>query len=183
MAQICVYLGSRQGEDPRFLEDTRAFGRRLAERGHGLVYGGASVGLMGALADATLEAGGQVIGVMPHHLVDRELAHDGLTELVRVGDMHERKAQMAANADAFVMLPGGIGTLEEFFETWTWRYLGLHAKPIGILDTCAFYRPLLTFLHAGVEQGFLDTATLDTLISADTPDALLEALEARLDKR
>ncbi|MBN8411925.1 TIGR00730 family Rossman fold protein [Halomonas denitrificans] len=180
MAQICVYLGSRQGEDPRFIDDTRVFGRRLAERGHGLVYGGASVGLMGALANAALDAGGQVVGVMPHHLVDRELAHTGLSELIRVADMHERKAQMAASADAFVMLPGGIGTLEEFFETWTWHYLGLHAKPIGILDSCQFYRPLLDFLEAGVAQGFLDARTLQTLVTAATPDELLDRLEQRL---
>lgn len=180
MSRFCVYLGSRDGRDPQFLEAARRFGSELGQRGHTLVYGGARIGLMGALADATMAAGGEAIGVMPDHLVEREQAHHGLTELIRVRNMHERKANMAAHADAFVMLPGGIGTLEEFFEAWTWRYLGLHDKPIGILDTAGFYAPLLTFLDNTVEQGFLNARTRTELIDAPTPAELLDALEARL---
>jgi len=180
MAQICVYLGSREGENPAFLAAARRFGESLGERGHGLVYGGAGVGLMGALADSAMASGAEVVGVMPHHLVDRELAHTGLTRLIRVADMHERKARMAEHADAFVMLPGGIGTLEEFFETWTWRYLGLHAKPIGVLDSAGFYRPLLDFLDTTVAEGFLNADTRRSLVSGTTPEALLDLIEARL---
>ncbi|ALM53874.1 TIGR00730 family Rossman fold protein [Halomonas huangheensis] len=180
MANICVYLGSRRGENPDFMAAARHFGQCLAERGHGLVYGGASVGLMGALADATMAAGGEVIGVMPHHLIEREQAHHGLTQLIRVANMHERKSQMASHADAFVMLPGGIGTFEEFFESWTWRYLGLHDKPIGVLDTAGFYRPLLDFLDSTVAQGFLNADTRAAVVSATTPETLLDQLEAAL---
>ncbi|MBA2778225.1 TIGR00730 family Rossman fold protein [Billgrantia kenyensis] len=180
MSNFCVYLGSRDGRDPAFLRATRALGHELAARGHGLVYGGARIGLMGALADAVLEKGGSVIGVMPDHLVEREQAHEGLPTLIRVNNMHERKASMAAHADAFIALPGGIGTLEELFEAWTWQYLGLHDKPIGVLDTAGFYAPLLTFLDSTVEQGFLNAATRDCLLDAEEPAALLDRLEARL---
>lgn len=176
MPSICVYLGSREGHDPRFRDAAVTLGRAIAERGMTLVYGGARVGLMGALADAALAAGGEVIGVIPHHLVDRELAHDGLTKLVRVEDMHERKASMAAHADAFVALPGGIGTLEELFEIWTWQYLGLHDKPIGVLDVAGFYRPLLGFLDQAAECGFLDATTRARLAAAPEPGPLLDRL-------
>ena len=180
MANICVYLGSRQGSDPCFHEATVALGREIGMRGHCLVYGGARVGLMGALANAVLDAGGEVIGVMPDHLVEREMSHHGLTQLIRVADMHERKATMAAKADAFAALPGGIGTLEELFESWTWQYLGLHDKPIALLDTQNFFAPLLTFLDNLVGQGFLDARTRDALESAPTPPALLDRLEQQL---
>lgn len=180
MANICVYLGSREGREPHFRSATEALGREIARRGHCLVYGGARIGLMGALANAALAEGGEVIGVMPDHLVEREQAHHGLTQLIRVANMHERKASMAAHADAFVALPGGIGTLEELFEAWTWQYLDLHDKPIGVLDTAGFYTPLLGFLDNTVEHGFLDPKTRANLLSADTPAALLEVLEARL---
>ena len=180
MSRFCVYLGSREGRDPQHLEAAERLGEALARRGHGLVYGGARVGLMGRLADAVMAAGGEVIGVMPDHLVEREQAHHGLTELVRVRNMHERKASMAAHADAFIALPGGIGTLEEFFEAWTWHYLGLHDKPIGVLDSAGFYAPLLTFLDSTVEQGFLNGRTRAELIDATDPVELLDALEARL---
>ena len=176
MPSICVYLGSREGHDPRFRAAAVTLGREIAERGLTLVYGGARVGLMGALADAALAAGGEVTGVIPHHLVDRELAHEGLTTLVRVADMHERKASMAAHADAFVALPGGIGTLEELFEIWTWQYLGLHDKPIGVLDVAGFYRPLLGFLDQAAESGFLDATTRARLVAAAEPAALLDRL-------
>jgi uncharacterized protein (TIGR00730 family) len=180
MSRICVYLGSREGRDPIYLEAARAFGRELARRGHGLVFGGARIGMMGALADAVMAHGGEAIGVMPDHLVEREQAHRNLSELIRVRNMHERKASMAAHADAFVVLPGGIGTLEEFFEAWTWHYLGLHDKPIGVLDTDGFYSPLLAFLDATVARGFLDDRTRADLVDATGPGELLDALESRL---
>lgn len=180
MSRFCVYLGSREGRDPQHLAAAERLGEELARRGHGLVYGGARVGLMGRLADAVMAAGGEAIGVMPDHLVEREQAHHGLTQLVRVRNMHERKASMAAHADAFIALPGGIGTLEELFEAWTWHYLGLHDKPIGVLDSAGFYAPLLTFLDSTVEQGFLNGRTRAELIDAADPADLLDALEARL---
>jgi len=180
MSRFCVYLGSRKGRDPQFLAAVRQLGGELARRGHGLIYGGARVGLMGTLADAVMAAGGEVIGVMPDHLVEREQAHHGLSELVRVRNMHERKASMAAHADAFLMLPGGIGTLEEFFEAWTWQYLDLHDKPIGVLDIAGFYTPLLAFLDTTVAQGFLNGRTRAELIDAADPTELLDALEKRL---
>ncbi|PWV72344.1 TIGR00730 family Rossman fold protein [Halomonas sp. A11-A] len=180
MPRFCVYLGSRDGHDPQFLETARELGRELARRGHVLVYGGARIGLMGALADAAMAEGGEVIGVMPDHLVEREQAHHGLTELIRVRNMHERKASMAAHADAFIVLPGGIGTLEEFFEAWTWHYLGLHDKPIGVLDSAGFYTPLLAFLDSTVEHGFLNARTRAELFDAAEPGELLDILEARL---
>lgn len=181
MPSICVYLGSREGYDPRFREAAVTLGRAIAEHGMTLVYGGARVGLMGALADAALTAGGEVTGVIPHHLVDRELAHDGLTTLVRVADMHERKASMAAHADAFIALPGGIGTLEELFEIWTWQYLGLHDKPIAVLDVDGFYQPLLEFLDRTVEAGFLNATTRAHLMASSDPDSLLDRLLAAPD--
>lgn len=180
MSRFCVYLGSRDGRDPAFVEATRSLGRELVARGHGLVYGGARIGLMGELANTVLAEGGEVIGVMPDHLVEREQAHEGLTQLIRVNNMHERKASMAAHADAFIALPGGIGTLEELFEAWTWQYLGLHDKPIGVLDIADFYTPLLAFLDSTVEHGFLNSRTRTGLIDAEEPAALLDALEVRL---
>lgn len=180
MSRICVYLGSREGNSPVFRQAAHALGTTLGQRGHTLVYGGARIGLMGELANATLAAGGHVIGVMPDHLVEREQAHFGLTELIRVPNMHERKATMAANADAFIALPGGIGTFEELFEIWTWGYLGLHNKPMGLLDTDGFYAPLLAFLDSTVNHGFLAQTTRDMLLDASTPALLLDALEAQL---
>lgn len=180
MARICVYLGSREGNSPAFRQATNKLGRTLAERGHTLVYGGARLGLMGELANSVLEAGGEAIGVMPDHLVEREQAHFGLSELIRVRNMHERKATMAANADAFIALPGGIGTLEELFEIWTWGYLGLHEKPMGLLNIDAFYTPLLAFLDSTVSHGFLASPTREMLLDAPSPGELLDALEAQL---
>lgn len=180
MAAICVYLGSRPGHQPAHQQAAVRLGEILAWHGHSLVYGGARIGLMGKLADSVMAHGGEVIGVMPHHLVDREQAHLGLTELIRVDSMHERKAIMEARSDAFIALPGGIGTLEELFETWTWRYLGLHHKPVGLLDTEGFYHPLLAFLDNTVEAGFLGTETRAQLLDAATPEAMIELIEARL---
>lgn len=173
---VCVYMGSRNGHEDHWRGAAEAVGRSIARRGWQLVYGGGRTGLMGACADAALTAGGRVVGVIPDHLAEREVAHTGLDELVRVPDMHTRKAQMAVRSDAFVTLPGGIGTLEEFFEIWTWRYLGLHAKPFGLLNHRHFFDPLLQFLDDTAGAGFLDADTRASLISADTPEALLDAL-------
>jgi len=183
MARICVYLGAREGNDPRFRQAAIELGRGIAKRGLGLVYGGARIGLMGTVADAALEAGGEVIGVIPHHLVEREMAHHGLSRLIHVDNMHERKASMAAHADAFIALPGGIGTLEELFEAWTWQYLGLHDKPLGVLDVAGFYQPLLGFLDTAVDQGFLAADTRAALTHAGDPETLLDSLVARLAPR
>ena len=141
LRRVCVFCGSNVGRDPAYRRLTESLGRTLARRGVGLVFGGGRVGLMGALADAALAAGGEVIGVLPKALMEREIGHRGLTELRIVGSMHERKALMADLADGFVALPGGIGTLEELFEVWTWAQLGLHAKPCGLLDTDGFFAP------------------------------------------
>lgn len=155
MNALCVFCGSSPGRDPAFLAAARAFGAMLARERITLVYGGGHVGLMGVLADASLQAGGRVVGVIPQALWDREVGHGGLTELHVVGTMHERKAKMAELADAFVALPGGLGTLEEIFEVWTWGQLGIHRKPCGFLDVNGYYAPLLAFLDAAVESGLI----------------------------
>jgi len=172
--RICVFCGSSTGRSERYISAARSLGRLLAERDIGLVYGGASVGTMGALADAVLEAGGEVIGVIPEQLVDRELAHPGVSDLRVVADMHERKARMAGSADGFIALPGGAGTLEELFEVWTWAQLGLHAKPLGLLDVGGYYRPLLAFIDHMVAEEFLRDAYRDMLIVASDPAELLD---------
>ena len=176
MFSLCVYCGSRQGADPRFADAARALGTALGRGGHRLVYGGGHAGLMGEVADATLAAGGQVLGIIPRRLVSRELGHQGITELRVVDTMHERKLQMAQAADAFVALPGGLGTLEELFETWTWQQLGYHARPIGLLDTAGFYAPLLAMLAHTRDAGFVDDATLRRLHVDTDPERLLERL-------
>lgn len=155
MKRLCVFCGSSRGARPVFAEIAHSTGTLLADRGIGLVYGGGRVGLMGVLADAVLAAGGEAIGVIPGHLSEREVGHGGLSELYVVGSMHERKALMARLADGFLALPGGIGTLDELFEIWTWRQLGLHAKPVGLLDAEGFFGPLVAFLDRLVEEGFL----------------------------
>ena len=155
LRRICVFCGASPGRDPAFVATARAVGAGLAQRGIGLVYGGGRVGLMGALADAALDAGGEVIGVIPRSLVDRELAHPGLTELRIVATLHERKAVMAELSDAFIALPGGLGTLEELAEVTSWAQLELHAKPIGLIHVGAYWDPLLAWLDGAVEAGFL----------------------------
>jgi uncharacterized protein (TIGR00730 family) len=154
--RVCVFCGSRNGVRTQYLDEARRLGELLAMRGVGLVYGGASVGLMGAVADGALAARGEVIGVLPQALVDREVAHRGLTKLHVVDNMHQRKAMMAELADAFVALPGGLGTLEETFEIATWALLGLHRKPLGLLDVDSYFRPLVDFLDHAVTEGFVD---------------------------
>ncbi len=177
MQAVCVFCGSSPGADPAYREEAAALGRLLAESGKTLVYGGGSVGLMGVLADAALAHGGKVIGVIPQSLVDREVGHSTLTDLRVVGSMHERKAMMADLADGFLALPGGIGTLEEFFEIWTWGQLGLHRKPFGLLDVEGFYQPMLAFLDCLVEQRFVKPEHRAMLIVARQPVTLLAAME------
>lgn len=174
--RICVFCGSSIGRRPVYAESAAVLGRLLAERGIGLVYGGAMVGTMGVLADAALTAGGEVYGVMPQQLLDREIAHRGLTELYEVADMHQRKAKMAELADAFITLPGGAGTMEELFEVWTWWQIGIHTKPIGLLDVEGYYSRLRALLDHMVEEGFLKARSRDALrIDAD-PGRLVDLL-------
>ena len=159
MKSIGIFCGSSAGEHPLYLETARLVGRTLAQQGLALVYGGGKVGLMGAVADAALEAGGVVIGVMPRGLVEREIAHRGLTELHVVEDMHERKTKMAALADGFIALPGGAGTLEEIFEQWTWAQLGIHEKPCAFLNIKGYYDPLQAMVDNMVRKGLCTRAT------------------------
>lgn len=176
MTDICVFAGSSPGVRPAYRRAAEALGAELARRRFRLVYGGASVGLMGALADAALAHGGSVVGVMPQSLVDAEVAHGGLTELRVVQTMHERKAQMAELSQGFVVLPGGIGSLEEAFEVWTWSQLGLHAKPIGLLNIEGFYDGLETFLDSLVAEGFVKPVHRGIMLSDTEPGRLLERL-------
>lgn len=171
--RICVFCGASPGVDPGYVELARTVGEGLAARGIGLVYGGGRVGLMGALADAALDAGGEVIGVIPQDLVDRELAHPGLTELRVVGTLHERKAVMADLADAFIALPGGLGTLEELAEVVSWAQLQLHAKPIGLLDVNDYWQDLLAWLDYAVLEGFVAPDHRRLVGRADSLEALL----------
>lgn len=173
---VCVFTGSSFGKAPEYEDAARRMGQAIAEGGLTLVYGGASVGLMGVVADAALAAGGRVIGVLPKALADLELAHSGLTELHLVGSMHERKTIMADLADMFVALPGGLGTFEEIFEVWTWSQLGVHAKPVGFLDVRDYYQLLFRFLDHAVDQGFLKPSQRDFAIRADDPGSLLDQL-------
>ncbi|MBW4935154.1 LOG family protein [Marinobacter sp. F4206] len=172
--KVAVYCGSRSGTDPQYARKVRELGEFLGANGVDLVFGGGHVGLMGIVADAVLESGGQVYGVIPEHLRDRELAHAGLTELFVVRDMHERKSKMAELADGFVALPGGIGTLEEIFEAWTWGQLGFHQKPCALYNIDGFYDPLLAMVEAMKTAGFLKQEYIDMLVVTDTPAQLLE---------
>jgi uncharacterized protein (TIGR00730 family) len=173
--RLCVFSGSSPGGHPDYAAATAGLGRALAEAGIGVVYGGASVGLMGVVADAALAAGGEVVGVIPRALVDREIAHPGLSELHVVGSMHERKALMADLSDGFVALPGGTGTLDELFEVFTWGQLGLHAKPLGLLDVRGYYAQLVAFLDHAVQERFVAAEHRDMLVLEDDAAALLEA--------
>jgi len=173
---LCVYCGSRQGELSAYSDAARAVGREIGRCGWQLVYGGGRAGLMGVVADAALDAGASVVGVIPHSLMDRELGHVGLTELHVVDTMHQRKTLMAERSDAFLALPGGIGTFEELFEVWTWRQLGYHDKPIGLLNIAGYYDTLLSFLYHSLGQGFMASAQSE-LLQVDTDAvALIERL-------
>ena len=174
--RVCVFCGSAPGVRPVYLQAARGLGELLAARGIGLVYGGASVGLMGELADAVLAGGGEAIGVIPSWLVAREIAHAGLTELRVVETMHERKALMAELSDAFVALPGGAGTLDELFEALTWRQLGLHSKPLALLDVDGFFEPLLALADHLVVEGFVLPELRAVLQVERDPAALLDRL-------
>ncbi len=177
MKSVCVYCGSSPGHGDVFSKEARAFGRLLAERGIRLVYGGGNVGLMGRVADGALEAGGEVVGVIPHHLADKELAHASATEMIRVNSMHERKQLMADLSDGFVAMPGGIGTLEELFETLTWLQLGLHHKPVGLLNVSGFWDPMLVFLDHMTQCLFLKPEHRELLVVGTEGSQLLEAMQ------
>jgi uncharacterized protein (TIGR00730 family) len=173
---LAVYCGSRFGDAPAFERSARAVGDLLGRAGDTLVYGGGRVGLMGAVADATLAAGGRVVGVIPQALMDREVGHRGLTELHVVQTMHERKQLMATRADAFIALPGGIGTLEELYEVWSWQQLGYHDKPVGLLNVDGYYDALLSFMRVTSLRGFVSEAQAAALMVDDDAERLLARL-------
>jgi hypothetical protein len=176
MKRLCVFCGSATGINPRYGDDARRLGQLLVRHGWGLVFGGGHIGLMGVLADAVLQAGGEVIGVIPQALVDRELAHPGLTDLRIVASMHERKALMADLSDAFAALPGGYGTADEFFEMLTWAQLGIHHKPIGLLNSAGFFDPLLAWIDRAVADGFIRPAHRQLVRVETEAERLLERL-------
>jgi hypothetical protein len=180
---LCVYCGSRPGADPRFLEVAAQVGRWIGEQGGQLVYGGGNNGTMGALADAALKAGARVVGVIPQSMVQREWAKRDCTELHVVDNMHQRKSMMAERADAFLALPGGIGTFEEFFEVWTWRVLDFHKKPVGLLDLDGYYQHLLQFLQHAVRNGFMNDWQMEMLTVGSDPKSLLAQLVQAADPR
>ncbi|HWE38100.1 MAG TPA: TIGR00730 family Rossman fold protein [Isosphaeraceae bacterium] len=173
---VCVFCGSSHGARPSFVEAAERVGRALARDGLGLVYGGGSVGLMGTVADAALAEGGRVVGVIPKALAVKEIAHDGLTELHVVADMHARKALMAARSAAFLTLPGGVGTFEEFFEILSWAILGLHRKPIGLLQVEGYFDPLLALFEHAVLERFIRPENLDLLVVSEDPEELVSRL-------
>ena len=173
-----MFCGSAPGTRPAYAEAARAFGRLLARRDIGLVYGGGSVGLMGVLADAVLAEGGEVIGVIPRGLAAKELAHAGLTTMHLVESMHERKARMAALADGFVALPGGLGTLEEILEVLTWAQLGIHEKPVAVLDVAGYWDGLRALLERATREGFVEPASATLLMTATVPEDLLDRLSS-----
>ena len=173
---VCVYCGSKPGEDPRFATLATQVGQWIGQHGGQLVYGGGRNGLMGIVAESTLAAGGSVVGIIPRALVEKEWAHHGCTELHVVDTMHERKRMMAERADAFIALPGGIGTFEEFFEVWTWRQLGYHNKPVGLLNLNGYYDGLLAFLRGVVQHQFMGDWQMDLIAIDNHAPALLEKL-------
>jgi uncharacterized protein (TIGR00730 family) len=177
---VCVFCGSRAGARPSFAEAAIHVGTTLAGRGIGLVYGGASVGLMGVMADAALAGGGRVVGVITESLADHEIAHDGLTRLEIVSSMHERKARMAELSEAFIMLPGGFGTYEEFLEAVTWMQLGIHHKPLGILNVEGFFNDLLRFVSGAVELDFIRPHLADRIVVSPDLEEVLAGMAAQL---
>ena len=176
---LCVYCGSRPGANPAYAQVARSVGEWIGRHGGQLVYGGGHNGLMGLLADATLAAGGRVVGIIPKALVEREWAHKGCSELHVVDTMHERKRMMAERADAFLALPGGIGTFEEFFEVWTWRQLGYHDKPVGLLNVDGYYDGLMGFMQTGVDQQFMGPWQMELIrVGSDWQQLLPELVQA-----
>jgi uncharacterized protein (TIGR00730 family) len=178
MKRLCVFCGSSAGEDLRYIEAADRFGTILAQGGIELVYGGSRVGMMGRLAEATLKGGGKVTGIIPGAVMNRELAHQDLTELRIVKSLHERKSEMAEISDGFVALPGGLGTLEAFCEILTWAQLGLHRKPCGILDVGGYFQPLIAFLDHMAREGFMARNHRDMVLVDEDPDALVKAMRA-----
>jgi uncharacterized protein (TIGR00730 family) len=176
MKRICVFCGSSSGKGDVYIQAATDLGKELASQGIELVYGGASVGTMGAVADAVLANGGKVIGVIPQGIADLEVAHTGLTKLEVVADMHERKARMMTLSDAFIALPGGLGTLEELFEVLTWLQLRFHNKPCGVLNVASYYDHLINFLSHASEQGFAKQAHIDSLLVSDDSQSMIDAL-------
>jgi uncharacterized protein (TIGR00730 family) len=179
MQRICIFCGSQAGTNGLYRQAAIALGQLLARHGYGLVYGGGSVGLMGVIANAVLASGGEVIGVIPESMVTRELAHTGLTQLQVVPGMHERKARMAALADAFIALPGGYGTFEELFEVITWAQLGMHRKPIGLLNVAGYFNALKMLVDQAIAEGFIRAEHWHLFMMAEDPDLLLESLGLR----
>jgi len=177
LRSICVFCGSSAGEDPRYLEAASALGRILVRRNISLVYGGSRMGLMGRLAQTVLDEGGRAVGIIPRALLNREVAHTGLSELVVTDSMHERKTEMASRADGFIAAPGGLGTLEEFFEVLTWSQLGLHGKPCGLLDVNGYFQHLVDLLDRVRREGFMQEAHRRMVIVEKTPTALLDRME------
>ena len=175
--RLAVYCGSAAGSDPRFADAAREMGEAIVERGLELVYGGGRLGLMGIIADTVINAGGTAYGVIPRALVDKEVAHTGLTDLYTVTTMHERKAKMTELCDAFVCLPGGIGTLDELYEAWTWNALGYHAQPFALLNTAGFWTPFVEFMVHVSESGFLSKKRLGQMIVAETPHDAINLLD------
>lgn len=173
LKRLCVFCGANAGNGPQYREASEALGQALVNAGIGLVYGGAGIGLMGTIADTVRNAGGEVIGVIPQNLVEREVAHRQIDDLRVVESMHDRKALMAELSDGFVALPGGIGTLEELFEVWTWGHLGLHGKPCALLDVDGFYTRLSQFLDHVDQEGFLRKGVREMLLIDDNPDSLV----------
>lgn len=178
MRRICVFCGSAPGARPDYADKARQLAAALAQRNHGLVYGGGHVGLMGIVADHALALGCEVIGVIPEALHEREVGHRGLSQLHIVASMHERKAKMAEFADGFIALPGGLGTLEETFEVWTWAMLGIHSKPIALLDVLDYWRPLIDMVDRMVDEGFIVPKYREMLLVDDDPSALLDRMQA-----
>ena len=180
MKRLAVYCGSAMGSDPAFAATAQALGEEMARRGIGLVYGGGRLGLMGVVADAVMGNGGEAYGVIPQALVDLEVAHTGLTEIHLVANMHERKAMMTELTDAFVAIPGGIGTLDELFEAWTWHALGYHAKPLALLNVHGFWNDLIGFMDHVAASGFLSPARRAHLLVADTIGEAIDRLDAAI---
>lgn len=180
---VCVYCGARPGRLPAYTALAQALGTAIGRRGWQLVYGGGRAGLMGTVADATLAAGGRVVGIIPDSLMRLEVGHSQLHELHVVHTMHQRKQMMAERSDAFIAMPGGIGTFEELFEVWTWRHLGYHDRPMGLLDVAGYWAPLLAFLKHGVAEGFMDAGQMAMLELSDQAEVLLDRLQALSGRR
>ncbi len=176
--RLCVYCGSSPGKKPEYGKAARQLGSIMVSKNIGLVYGGASVGIMGEIADTVVKGGGEVIGVIPQSLLEKEVAHTGLSDLRVVDSMHERKALMAELSDGFIALPGGLGTIEEFFEVMTWAQLGMHQKPCGLLNVCQYYQKLIDFLNHAVTERFLKEVHRSLVLVEESPDALLQKFEA-----